>query len=146
MEKLNGFWIRVISLLIIAASLTGYNTVLESRAKDEEIAKLSAQLAGSPQAEDASADGSYQDGTYTGEAEGFGGTITVEVNVQEGRITEVAVLSAEGEDGAYLSMAKDVIPKIIEAQSTEVDSISGATFSSSGIINASANALEKAVE
>ena len=43
-------------------------------------------------------------------------------------------------------MAKDIIPKIIEAQSTDVDTISGATFSSTGIKNASQEALEKAVK
>ena len=65
---------------------------------------------------------------------------------QKGKITAVDIVSAEKEDGAYLSMAKDIIPKIIEAQSAEVDTISGATFSSTGIKNASQEALEKAVK
>ena len=56
------------------------------------------------------------------------------------------MVSAEKEDGAYLSMAKDIIPKIIDAQSADVDTISGATFSSTGIKNASEQALEKAVK
>ena len=54
--------------------------------------------------------------------------------------------SAEKEDGAYLAMAEDIIPKIIEAQSAEVDTISGATFSSTGIKNAAEQALEQAVK
>ena len=41
-------------------------------------------------------------------------------------------------------MAKDIIPAIIDAQSAEVDTISGATFSSTGIKNAVAQALEEA--
>ena len=52
--------------------------------------------------------------------------------------------TAEKEDGAYLTMAEDIIPKIIDAQTSEVDTISGATFSSTGIKNATAQALESA--
>ena len=48
------------------------------------------------------------------------------------------------EDGAYLSMAEDIIPTIIEAQSADVDTISGATFSSTGIKEAVTQALEEA--
>lgn len=88
----------------------------------------------------------YKDGTYTGEADGFGGTVAVEVTVKDGKIEAVEVTSAEKEDGAYLAMAEDIIPKIIEAQSAEVDTISGATFSSTGIKNASEQALEQAVK
>ena len=40
-------------------------------------------------------------------------------------------------------MAKDIIPEIIDAQSADVDTISGATFSSTGIKNATAQAREK---
>ena len=54
--------------------------------------------------------------------------------------------SAEKEDSAYLAMAEDIIPKIIETQSAEVDTISGATFSSTGIKNAAEQALEQAVK
>ena len=42
-------------------------------------------------------------------------------------------------------MAEEIIPAIIEAQSADVDTISGATFSSTGIKDAVAQALEKAV-
>ena len=72
--------------------------------------------------------------------------ITVLVTVENGTISEIEITSADGEDKAYLSMAEDIIPKIIEAQSAEVDTISGATFSSTGIKNASEQALEQAVK
>lgn len=141
------FCVRIVSLVMVVAALIGYNTVLDAREKDEQIEELNAQLAGLQGAETGEIiGGNYKDGTYTGEGDGFGGKISVEIKVEEKKITEINILSAEGEDGAYLSMAKDIIPKIIEAQSTEVDTISGATFSSTGIKEASAEALEKAVE
>ncbi len=138
------FWIRVVSLIAVVSILVGYNSVLDAREKNEEIAKLKAQVTETQSAE--SDDSNYKDGTYQGEAEGFGGTVAVEVTVEKGKITAVEIVSAQKEDGAYLSMAKDIIPKIIEAQSADVDTISGATFSSTGIKNASQEALEKAVK
>lgn len=141
------FWVRLVSMLAIVGVLLGYNSVLDVRAKEDEIARLSAQVAGNGQSDSGNGGSTnYKDGTYTGEADGFGGTIQVEVKIEKSKIVEINVISAEKEDGAYLSMAKDMIPKIIDAQSADIDTISGATFSSTGIKNASEQALEKAVK
>ena len=141
------FWVRLVSMLAIVGVLLGYNSVLDVRAKEDEIARLSAQVAGNGQSDSGNGGSTnYKDGTYTGEADGFGGTIRVEVKIEKSKIAEINVISAEKEDGAYLSMAKDMIPKIIDAQSADIDTISGATFSSTGIKNASEQALEKAVK
>ena len=141
------FWVRLVSMLAIVGVLLGYNSVLDVRAKEDEIARLSAQVAGNGQSDSGNGGSTnYKDGTYTGEADGFGGTIQVEVKIEKSKIAEINVVSAEKEDGAYLSMAKDIIPKIIDAQSADIDTISGATFSSTGIKNASEQALEKAVK
>ena len=141
------FWVRLVSMLAIVGVLLGYNSVLDVRAKEDEIARLSAQVAGNGQSDSGNGGSTnYKDGTYTGEADGFGGTIQVEVKIEKSKIAEINVISAEKEDGAYLSMAKDMIPKIIDAQSVDIDTISGATFSSTGIKNASEQALEKAVK
>ena len=86
----------------------------------------------------------YKDGTYTGSAQGFGGAITVQVTLANDEITDIQVTSAPGEDSAYLSQGEGVISSIISAQSTDVDTVSGATFSSTGIINAVVDALGKA--
>lgn len=92
----------------------------------------------------ADADNVYKDGTYTGEADGYGGTIQVEVTLASDEITSINVVSAPGEDSAYLSQAESVIDSILSAQSTDVDTVSGATFSSTGILNAVDEALGKA--
>lgn len=139
---MKNFWIRIVNVAAILVIIFGYNMVTEAREKDDEIAKLSAQI----QSEEAGGDtaGSYKDGSYEGTSTGFGGDITVKVTVDGGKITAVDIVSAEKEDGAYLTMAEDIIPKIIDAQTSEVDTISGATFSSTGIKNATAQALESA--
>ena len=92
----------------------------------------------------ADSDNVYKDGTYTGEAEGYGGTIQVEVTLVGDEITSINVVSAPGEDSAYLSQAESVIDSVLSAQSTDVDTVSGATFSSTGILNAVDAALGKA--
>lgn len=86
----------------------------------------------------------YKNGTYTGDGQGFGGNIQVQVTLENDTITDIQVVSAPGEDSAYLSQGQGVISTILATQSTDVDTISGATFSSTGIINAVNDALGKA--
>lgn len=88
--------------------------------------------------------GSWQDGTWTGTAQGYGGDVTVSVTIANKKITAIEVVSASGETPSFFSRAKAIIPKIIEAQNPDVDVVSGATYSSNGIINAVKNALTKA--
>ena len=84
------------------------------------------------------------DGTYTGEGTGFGGTIKVELTLKNQEMTDIQIISASGEDSAYLSQAQGVIDAILTGQTTAVDTVSGATFSSTGIIQAVNDALGKA--
>lgn len=93
--------------------------------------------------EEFTAPSTYLDGIYTAEAIGFEGKITVQVTVAEDKITDITVLSSEDEE-EYLSRAKRVIPAILEGQSPNVDAVSGATYSSTGILNAVKLALAKA--
>ena len=89
-------------------------------------------------------DNFYKNGTYEGSGTGYGGTITVQVTLEDDTITAVSVVSAPGEDSAYLSQGENVISSILSEQSTDVDTISGATFSSTGILEAVDDALSKA--
>lgn len=143
---MKSFWIKVVNVLVIVGILFGYNTVLANRKQSEEIAELKYKLENSASAEADGQSGNYVDGTYTGSAKGFGGPIDVEVTVEGGKITKLDIVSAEKEDTAYLDAAKDIINRIIENQSTDVDTVSGATFSSTGIKNATTQALEGATK
>ncbi|KIR03197.1 hypothetical protein P261_02012 [Lachnospiraceae bacterium TWA4] len=136
------FWIRVVNLLVIIGVLFGYNTVLAQRKNAETIAKLENELqVMQQQAEEL---GAYKDGTYKGEAQGFGGPIEVEAHVEKGKISAIDIVSAKKEDKAYLDAAKAIIESMIENQTADIDTISGATFSSTGIKNAVTKALEEA--
>ena len=85
-------------------------------------------------------EGGYKDGTYQGSGTGFGGTITVEVTISGGKIASITILSAAGETASYFASAQGVISRIISGQTPNVDAVSGATYSSNGIIQAVQNA------
>ena len=92
------------------------------------------------QVEDAS---EYKDGTYYGTGTGFGGTLKVQVDISGGKIAAIQIL--ENNDGSeYISKASSIINAIISSQSTNVDTVSGATYSSVGIIQAVRDALSQA--
>ena len=95
---------------------------------------------------DTSLDGSkFRDGVYTGTGTGFNGRITVSVTISGGKITKISVINNEGDDKPYLDKAsKGVVARILSTQNTKVDAVSGATYSSNGIIEAVEKALKKA--
>ena len=82
-----------------------------------------------------------KDGIYKGSANGYGGKVTVNVTVSKKTMTAIDIVSAPGETDSFFSRAKGVIDEMLTAQSTDVDVVSGATYSSNGIIGAVKNAL-----
>lgn len=86
----------------------------------------------------------YRDGVYTASADGFGGPITVQVTVQSDVITDIQILDHAGETSSYYYKARGVVVSMLEGNTPEVDTVSGATYSSTGIINAVKLALSKA--
>ena len=86
----------------------------------------------------------YADGTHIGTGEGYNGTITVAVRIADGRIIGVTVVSTS-DDGSYWQSATAIIDEVVEKQSDDVDSVSGATYSSKGLKEAISNALATAV-
>ncbi|MDU2639788.1 MAG: FMN-binding protein, partial [Finegoldia magna] len=84
-----------------------------------------------------------KDGQYIGTAQGFNGPIKVRVTVKEGSIAKIEILSHH-DDNPYFQRASRVISKILGKPGKSVDTVSQATYSSRGIINAVNNALSKA--
>lgn len=85
----------------------------------------------------------YRDGTYYGTGTGFGGTMKVCVVVSGGKIASIDIVE-NSDTPSYLSSASSLISTIISTQSTNVDTVSGATYSSRGIIEAVRSALSQA--
>lgn len=85
----------------------------------------------------------YKDGAYFGNGTGFNGNIQVAVMVTDGAISSVIVIS-KADDQEFWGKALGVIDDVIDAQSTDVDAVSGATYSSKGLLEAIADALKQA--
>ncbi|OBR91402.1 putative electron transport protein YccM [Clostridium ragsdalei P11] len=91
--------------------------------------------------------GKYKDGTYTGTGTGFrGGTTKVSVTIKNGKITDTQTVSTEDTPRFYQNVESTLPSEIISTQSTSVDAVSGATYSSKGFTDAVQNALNQAVE
>ena len=128
----------------IVAEASEAVAALTTRDADEEVAaSADASVAGEPTAVAAVDMGDLQDGTYTGTAYGYKSYITVEVTIRCGKIVAIRIVS-QADDPAYFNKARAVIKRVLKAQSTDVDVVSGCTYSSNGILAAIANALAKA--
>ncbi|MBU3100468.1 MULTISPECIES: FMN-binding protein [Clostridium] len=93
----------------------------------------------------ATASSKYKDGTYTGSGSGFrGGTTQMSVTIKENKITKVETVSNGDTPDFYARAESTIISQIVSTQSTTVDTVSGATYSSEGIISATQEALSKA--
>ncbi|OVE65038.1 ferredoxin [Clostridium diolis] len=87
----------------------------------------------------------YKDGTYTGSGTGYrGGTTKVSVTVSDGKISSIQAISNQDTPKFYQRAEGTIIKSIISKQSTSVDTVSGATYSSKGIMSAVTNALNEA--
>lgn len=142
------FFSRLLCLVLITGALVVYQShariwAAEVEENEEKIAEVEAWNREVLASENGTAD--FEDGSYEGAGIGFGGEIRVEVVVEDGEITEISLLEAKGEDVAYLTTAESILDDILKAQSADVDTVSGATFSSTGIRDAVSDALEQAV-
>lgn len=83
----------------------------------------------------------FTDGTYTGSGQGLRGEVSVQVTVSGGQITDIEVLSYQDDDEFFSRAKSGVISEVLSQQSVQVDTVSGATYSSNGILSAVADAL-----
>lgn len=150
--KIKIFLISVINLLIIIGAFGLYQAAALHKADADKIVSLEKKIEqlqsgkGSKAKGGESGGSTYKDGSYEGSAKGFGGNVVVKVTVKNDKIEKIDLVDASKEDGSYLASAKGVIKSILDKQSTDVDTVSGATFTSTGIINAVISALEKAAK
>lgn len=133
-KRYQHFIMRAVNVCLIVGICIGYHQMATVRAEKEAKIEKENQATAS----------NWKDGTYTGEGTGFGGKIAVKVTVTDGSIANVEITEAKSEDSAYFDQAKKLTDIIVKQQTADVDTISGATYSSKGIIEATQNALKGA--
>lgn len=160
MKNYPGFFIKLLSLILICGTLAFYQTralsraavVAENEAAIEEVEAYNREVQleiDRRKDEEAAAKENeiacqYESGDFEGTGEGYGGPITVRITIQNDVVTDIRILSHEDEDPVYYSMAEELVDRVLQVQNTNVDVISGATFSSAGILQAVDNAMEEA--
>lgn len=127
-------------------SSRGILGAIQNALTGEKVENEAPKLIESPKTEEVAFEesGTYLDGSYEASAQGFGGIIKVRVTILDGKISDVEILDAASETSSYFGRAKGLVNDIISAQSPNVDVVSGATYSSRGIINAVKKALSQA--
>lgn len=121
--------VTAIAGLYYAGVLTNTPLVAENSDKDTNTVS------------DAQESGIYKDGTYTGTGKGFRGNTKVTVTVEKGVISDISVDSYKDDEEFFSRAESGIISAVIRSQSADVDAVSGATFSSKGLIDAIKNAL-----
>ena len=128
---------------IIESQSTDVDAASGATRTSEAIMKAVADALG---AEDESVKVDYEDGTYTATGEGYMDEIEIEIEISEGAIESIEVLS-HGETESIAEPAfEDLIEAAKSAQSAEIDTVAGATGSSSGFIEALEEVLSNAIK
>ncbi len=140
-QAAKNFIAKTVCLLAAVLCIVGFNAWATQA--NEADAQVQAQI---DAAERAANRGPFDvaDGSYEGSAQGYGGQVVVSVTVNNGYIEKLELVSAEDEDEAWLKMAVKLLETIPSEQSTDVDVVSDATYTSAGIINATRAALKSA--
>lgn len=88
----------------------------------------------------------YVDGVYEGRGDGYNDYIDVEVIIEGGVIKEIKVVYCEDTPFIWDLAVEQLTKKMISEQTLEVDTISQATYSSRGFIDAVKDALKEAIK
>ena len=140
-DRFRYFAAKTVNLVIVVAALVTFSMwAAKANAHDEMIEQ---QIAA---AERAANRGPYAtDGTFEGSAKGYGGQVKMRVVIENGYIDAVDIVDASSEDQAWLDMCVGLPAKIVKEQTTSIDVVSGATYTSAGMLNGVTEALQKSM-
>lgn len=130
-----------LSMFIVLASLFGCANQTATEAESSAAPEASADAPAESPSEAPSQDALYTPGKYTGEGEGYGGKVVMEVEVDKNSILSINTVESSETAGISDPAFERVPASIIETQSIAVDTVSGATLASQGIIDAVKAAL-----
>ena len=132
------FIIKNINLILVAVILFFYQRYAGERQceviANEEKTRAVSELSG------------RRDGEFEGSGTRFGGDIKVKLVIENNKIQSAQIVSAQGETAEYLASAKKILEEVVQKQTEDVDTVSGATLSSNGILEAVRQAMEKCDE
>ena len=140
-DRFRYFAAKTVNLVIVVAALVMFSMwAAKANAHDEMVEQQIAE------AERAANRGPYAtDGSFEGSAKGYGGQVKMRVAIENGYIDAVEIVDASSEDQAWLDMCVGLPAKIVKEQTTSIDVVSGATYTSAGMLNGATEALQKSM-
>ncbi len=136
--------VKLIAAVAVVAAVASYASWASAAAAADDAVRAQMKADSEAARAESAERGPYAtDGVFTGSAQGYGGTVTTQVTVENGYITAVEVVDHSSETESYFSQAASLTEAVVEAQTTAVDTVSGATFSSAGILNGATEALRQ---
>src|SRR5690554_1820240 len=111
--------LKIMGVLILVFSIIGFSIGCTNQQQDEN--------AETPQ-------GRFKPGTYEGSEKGHGGPVTAKVTVTEDEITNIEIDAPDETPSIAGSASEEIISRIIDTQSLDVEAVSGATISSTAMI------------
>jgi len=87
---------------------------------------------------------SFTPGVYLGNGNGYRGLIQVRVQTSSAGIEDAVIVSHQESNFPGLAAMEELLEQVLETGETDLDAISGATYSSRGFLQAVEDALEKA--
>lgn len=135
-RKLVGWSIALVSITILGTGgAIGWSKLMKEH---REIRTLTLNEVNFSNLKDGSYTGSYEGGMYKWREN------TVRVTVKSGKVTEIEVLSHK--ENQSKEFTDELFSRVIEEQSLQVDTISGATLTSKAYLQGVENALKQAEE
>ncbi|MGH4051322.1 MAG: FMN-binding protein [Clostridium sp.] len=86
----------------------------------------------------------YEKGTYEGNAKGHVGPIKVQIKTDQYEIKEIKIIDQQEIPIIADAVYNKIPARVIKTNSTEVEVVAGATYTSNGLISAIKNGLDKA--
>ncbi|MCD8083079.1 MAG: FAD-dependent oxidoreductase [Clostridiales bacterium] len=131
--------------LALAVSMSLFATACSGGGSTTETTAAPETTAAETEAAAAEASGSYVPGTYTGEASGFGGVVTVTITTDESSITAAEAVGNDETESVGGAALADLAQQILDAQSAAIDGVSGATITSDAVKEAAQAAIDAAM-
>lgn len=149
-KQVNHLVMAIVSVALISGAIIGGNSILKKSLEAEPSETKASDYSENSEAkeepvETAVPKGIYKDGIYEGTGIGFRGETKVSVVVENGLITDIEVVDSQDDEKFLVRAESGVVESIISSQSLEVDAVSGATYSSDGIMEAVRNAVEYSI-
>lgn len=146
-KQVNHLVMAIVSVALISGVIIGGNSILKKSLEAEPSETKASDYSENSEAKEEPVEaavpkGIYKDGVYEGTGIGFRGETKVSVVVENGLITDIEVVDSQDDEKFLVRAESGVVESIISSQSLEVDAVSGATYSSDGIMEAVRNAVE----